>query len=218
MYLFVLCPPRQGSTVLYKLLWTSPNVSTLFGKSEWVGEGQFAPGAKKFFADQWSEHINWPGVKRAWDKHWDLSKLIQCEKSPSNICRGKTIEKFFGQFAPVYFICMVRNPYARKTVDRWIHGAKYQRKNMEELNNVFRLTYEQLTDDLPGTIERLLRFLPQLKKLDPNIKGVPGIQDVKRNRRIHNMNPANTAEEIKRKNRVLSKHVDLLKFHGYELL
>ena len=218
MYLFILCPPRQGSTILYKLLWTSPNVSTLFGASEWVGEGQFVPGAEKFFTDcRWKSGIKWAGVKKVWDKHWDLSKPILCEKSPSNICRSKEIEKFFGQFAPVYFICMVRSPYAQANPGRWIQGARYQRKNMQELEHVFRLTYEQLVDDLPGTIKRLLQFLPQLGKLDPAVRGVPGIQDGKRNGLIRNMNLPNTAVEIERKNRELAKCAGLLRFHGYEI-
>lgn len=219
MYLFILCPPRQGSTILYKLLWTSPNVSTFFGKSDWAGEGQFVSGARKFFGtNRWSRNINWAGVKKAWDKCWDLSKPILCEKSPSNICRGRAIEEFFGQFAPVYFICMVQSPYARTSMKRWIRGARYQRENLENLTNVLRLTYEKLTDDLPRTIKRLLQFIPQLKELNPDVRNVPGINNRRRNQTIRNMNPNNTPEEIKRKNRELSQHLDLLKFHGYRLL
>lgn len=47
IFLFLLCPPHQGSTVLYKLLSTGQNISTLInakvGDSEnpiWAGEGQ----------------------------------------------------------------------------------------------------------------------------------------------------------------------------------
>lgn len=220
MYLFVLCPPRHGSTVLYKLLWTSPNVSTFFGISRHVGEGQFVPGVEKFFVDRWSKRIDWAGVKKVWDKYWDQSKSVLCEKSPSNICRGKSIEKFFSQFAPTYFICMIRSPYARRNPERWIQGASYQRENMLGLKNVLRLTYEQLTNDLTGTIKRLLRFVPELERLKPNVKRVPGIfiNDDRRNRRIKNMNAPDTAEEIRRKNHLFAQHSDLLDFHGYRLL
>jgi hypothetical protein len=64
----------------------------------------------------------------------------------------------------------------------------------------------------------LVQFIPKLKRLNPNVKNVPGIIDHRRNLIIRNMNHKNTRKEIKRKNRVLSKHIDLLKFHGYRLL
>ena len=222
MYLFILCPPHQGSTILYKLLWTSPNISTFFGKSEWAGEGQFIPGAKKFFGNtqkRWGgDNIDWQSVKVVWDRNWDLSKPILCEKSPSNICRGKSIERFFGQFAPVYFICMIRSPYARANTKLWIRDAQYQRRNIKDLQNVLILTYERLTNNLPKTIRQLLRFMPQLKKLDRNVRRVPGLNNQRRNLPIQNMNPSNTPEEIRQKNHILSKHANLLEFHGYKLL
>jgi len=222
--LFILCPPRQGSTILYKLLWTSPNISTLLGKSSWAGEGQFVAGAKKFFGDDhWNTNVNWAGIKKVWDREWNLSKPILCEKSPSNICRAKSMESFFGQFAPVFFICMIRSPYARTHMSRWVEGADYQRRNMKQLNNVFRLTYEELTNDLDSVSKRLLRFIPKLKTLDKTVKYVPGIDNAKRhkskrNKSIRNMNPKNTLEEIRHKNKILRKHTDLLEFHGYRLL
>lgn len=218
MYLFVLSPPCHGSTVLYKLLWTSPNISTFFGKSDWAGEGQFIPAAKQFFGEDWSSDVDWASVKKIWHETWDTSKPILCEKSPSNICRAKAMEEFFMQFGVVYFICLVRSPYGHEYPERWIKGAQYQRKNISGLKNVFRLKYEELVGDLPGTIERLLQFLPMLGQLDPNVTRVPGLNDRRRSLRIRDMSIDATPEHIRHASHKLRHHKDLLEFHGYKLL
>jgi len=219
MYLFILSPPRHGSTILYKLLWTSPNVSTLFGASTWAGEGQFVPAASRYFPkDRWDSgaKMNWPGIRAAWHRAWDMSKPILCEKTPSNICRAREMGEFFSKFAPVYFICLIRSPYSRRDAGRWIIGAKYQRENMQNLENVFNLKYEDMVGDLPGTIDRLLGFLPKLKQLDGGVTRVPGLDDSKRNLPIQNMVAKFTTEQIRRRDVALKSHRDLIEFFGYE--
>jgi len=89
---------------------------------------------------------------------------------------------------------------------------------MTVLKNVLRLTYEELTDYPARTARRLVRCVPLLGRLDPKVREVPGIDDLRRNGPIVNMNRRNTLEEIRRINRVLRRHEDLLKFHGYELI
>src|SRR3989304_10174816 len=104
IYLFVLSPPYQGSTILYKLLSTSPNISTFIGDSKnWKGEGQIflkRNGMQEFFKNRWNKNINlnMQKIKKIFDKHWDQSKLIKCEKSPPTICRAKMFEDYFKKF------------------------------------------------------------------------------------------------------------------------
>ena len=128
------------------------------------------------------------------------------------------MEAFFTQFAVVYFICLIRSPYGREYPERWIKGAQYQRENISSLKNVFRLKYEELVGDLPGTIERLLQFLPMLGQLDPNVTEVPGLNDGRRNLHIQDMSIDATPKHIRQTNHELRHHKDLLEFHGYELL
>ena len=59
-YLFVLCPPYSGSTLLWKLLSTSQNVSSL------PDEGQFLPELEGIMRDKpWdgSRPLPWPKIK-----------------------------------------------------------------------------------------------------------------------------------------------------------
>ena len=73
-------------------------------------------------------------------RYWDLSKPILLDKSVPNIIRTDEISKAFNR---VYYICMVRNPYAqvesimrrnyqdaRSAAEFTIRCLNYQYKNM----------------------------------------------------------------------------------------
>jgi len=77
-HLFLLCPPYSGSTVLWKLIQTSPNVSAL------PAEGQFMNSVQHLLLDErWSadKQIPWDVVKEKWEEAWDLDKPILLEKA-----------------------------------------------------------------------------------------------------------------------------------------
>lgn len=40
-YIFVLCPPYQGSTIITNLLNNSPTTSTFIDTNTWAGESQW---------------------------------------------------------------------------------------------------------------------------------------------------------------------------------
>ena len=111
-YLFILCPPYSGSTLLNELISTSNNVSS--NNNQGTREGQKLPSVKKIMFDhddRWNIGLkyDWEFIKKEWLKHWDISKPILLEKSPPNLIRAFDIQSCF---QPCYFICMIRNPYA----------------------------------------------------------------------------------------------------------
>lgn len=100
-YVFILCPPYCGSTLLWKLVLTSTVVSAL------PSEGQFLPEVKEIMRqDPWNVNVKlpWVKIKEVWDGYWDHNKLLLLEKSPPNLIRAKEIEQHFN---PVYFLLKV---------------------------------------------------------------------------------------------------------------
>ena len=172
-YLFVLCPPYSGSTVLWKLLSTSPNVSAL------PAEGQFLPELKEIMREKpWDagHALPWPRIKQVWESYWDREKPVWLEKSPPNLIRTRDI---LAHFQPVKFIVMVRNPYAQseglmrrnnwsleKAANFSMMCLRRQRENARELDNALVLTYESLVQNPAGACERITAFLPQLGDMD----------------------------------------------------
>ena len=123
-YIFVLCPPYQGSTVIYRLLGTSPNVSTFLGKMDlvenvqkplWMGEGHgwIRHYDKRFVPNRWDPNypLDMKLVHDIYHSHWDMDKPILCDKSPPTICRTSLFYDWFKQYGDVYFIIQMRDPY-----------------------------------------------------------------------------------------------------------
>ena len=76
-YLFVLCPPYSGSTLLWKLISTSINVSSL------PLEGQYLPELETLMREQpWNrDHVlPWPQIKVVWETYWDTKKACSVGK------------------------------------------------------------------------------------------------------------------------------------------
>jgi len=177
-FLFILCLPFSGSTLITKLIGTSKNAS-IFSSTE--SEGQKIPelGDIMLIDDRWNPNIKfpWQKIKEIFMSHWDLSKPILVEKSPPNIIRTQEIIK---EFHPIFFIASIRNPYAfsysfhRRSPDvpfshiakRWVSMAKFQISNIENLDNILFFTYEDLTNH-PETISaKIANFIPELHDLD----------------------------------------------------
>lgn len=172
-YLFVLCPPYSGSTLLWKLLCTSPHVAAL----PW--EGQFAPELVDVMREgQWKREtrLPWPRIKAVWESYWDRRKPVLLEKSPPNLIRTAEIER---HFQPVQFVIMVRNPYAqaeglmrrngwqaRRAATFATMCLRAQLENRRRLADALTLTYEALVADPAAACARLSAFLPALGPLD----------------------------------------------------
>jgi len=241
-FVFVLAPPYSGSTVLYRLIETSPHVSAL------PGEGQFLQEVKEVMrAAPWDSALEmpWHEIRTAWEVYWDKSKPILLEKSPPNMIRAKAIE---AAFDPAYFIVMMRSPYAHiegltrrahvppmnlpkkagraqivaRAAELWLSFAETQRETIKKGRNVVWLTYEQLTQNPDAAAARIKEFLPDLGQLDTAARfGVHSVEGTKA-RELEDMNEAKqrllTKADFEIINDVLGGHSDLLSFFGYTLL
>lgn len=253
IFVFLLCPPHQGSTVLYKLLSTSPNISTLInskvGNNEnpiWTGEGQallrqelfngiIQVNMKETDLDETGKKQNKRSISRLdedpndtiidfdcmfsiYGKYWDLNKQILCEKSPSFIRYAKQYEKYYSQFGETYFISMIRNPYAVSDLhyhaDEWVKNAQYIKQFENELKNNLVIRYEDFTDKLEETSQKLIDFIPNLDTLNIDVTEVEGIFE-ERSEKITNKN---VFRNIAWKNIVLQNYTDLMDHFGYSYL
>jgi hypothetical protein len=172
-YLFILCPPYAGSTLLSGLVSTSTAVSSL------PGEGQFIPEVMAAMRrDPWSADLPlpWNEIKGAWHGYWDTSKPVLLEKSPPNIIRASTLETLF---QPAMFLAMVRDPYAHceglMRRNKWsasraaefsVFCLRTQAENAEKLARCLAFTYEELAADPVRICSRITAFLPLLGHLD----------------------------------------------------
>lgn len=229
VYLFVLCPPYSGSTILWKLLATSSQVSSL------PSEGQFLPELEPIMRDKpWvKEHrLPWDTIKAAWEQHWDQQKPVLLEKSPPNIIRTAEIVQ---HFKPVKFVIMVRNPYAhaeglmRRNDWNATRAARFsmmclgtQLENRRNLEDTLVLTYESLVADPSDACTRLQEFMPELGALDATasfeVHSVDGVVDRPitdlNSKKIESLDRATLAEM----NAVFSEHQHVFDGWNYELL
>lgn len=231
-YLFILSPPFSGSTLLSEILSTSPNVSS--NNTLGTREGQQLPGVRKLLWESKNKYnpetkFDWPFIRRQWLKYWDVTKPILLEKSPPNIVRAPSLAH---HFAPASFMIMVRDPYAvcesmiRRGQDASeaaafaIRCLRFQKQNIEKLQNFIFFSYEELTDAPEAIREKLIAFMPALQGLDihrvfkaHNFKNAP--------MQIRNMNSEKVANlhktQLKALNRVFRQNEDILAYFNYHL-
>ena len=180
-HLFILSPPFCGSTLLNEIIASSNNISC--NNNIGLREGQHLPETKEllFTNDKWdpNKKINWRLIHEIWNKYWDKSKLIFLEKSPPNICRALDIEK---EFKNAHFICLVRNPYAqvegiirrnnataKYAANFALKCLEYQKRNIEKLNNIILISYEELSRNHEETKRKIISFLPVLHDINTTI-------------------------------------------------
>ncbi|NND68065.1 MAG: hypothetical protein HKN19_10800 [Halioglobus sp.] len=228
-FLFVLCPPYCGSTLLWKLLATSERVSAL------PKEGQFLPEVEPIMRERpWDRDnaLPWRDIRAAWEQYWDHSKPILLEKSPPNIVRAQAIAEYFD---PAQFIIMVRNPYAHAEglmrrnewpLRRAAHFAlmclRTQAENAAQLSNTLVFTYEDLVADPVDACAQLAAFQPALDDMDPRasfeVHSVDGTVD----RQITDLNEKKIAalspEQLDELNSFFEPGEDALKHWGYEII
>ena len=227
-HLFVLCPPYSGSTVLWKLLATSANVSAL------PSEGQFLPELRDIMrAHPWQadKPLPWPHIRSVWQSYWDHGKPVLLEKSPPNLLHTRAIRE---HFAPVRFVIMVRDPYAhaeglmRRNGWKAQRAARFslmclrtQRQNADTLDDALAFTYESLVADPAAVTRRLKHFLPELADMDHtasfNVHSLDGTVD----RPITDLNARKIAalapEVMDTLNAVFATEVPTLAAWGYSL-
>ena len=241
-YLFILSPPYSGSTVLWRLIQTSGNVSSM------ATEGQFVDSVRPIMrADPWNASVRlpWQRIKDEWSKHWDPGRPIHMEKSPPNLIRADEIENVF---QPAHFVALHRDPYAiceglnrrrgdppmegtenwkrdaavLRAANLWVRFSRALIENIRDRRHIMHFTYEQLTAHPEETAARLASFLPELADVDVNTKLRSHAVSGTGNRRLVNMN-AQKFKMLRRRdidiiNGVLEKQRDILHFFGYDLM
>jgi len=233
-YLFILSPPFCGSTLLTEIISSSKNISC--NNNIGLREGQHLPIAKDllFNQDRWNPNkdIDWNSVKDIWHKYWDRSKDILLEKSPPNICRAKNIDKAFKN---IRYICLVRDPYAQiqsnirryntdtvLATEKYISYLKYQKENIEALQDVLLVSYEELSDSPTFTKEKITKFMPLLADINMDLEfKAHNIHD-KKKMAITNLNKDKiatlTKDQLSIINTVLIKEKELINYFHYSLL
>lgn len=180
-HLFILTPPYSGSTLLVRLLATSPQVST-FGVAK--GEGMHIPELQDTMQpERWdpARRLPWGQIRAVFERHWDLSRPVLVEKGPANMLRAEDIER---SFEDSYFIVMMRDPYAwcesmwRRSAGKdasaspggyaakWLGHARIQHANLTRLARTLHFSYEQLCDDTATVVGRMRGFVPEIGALD----------------------------------------------------
>ncbi len=233
-FLFILSPPFCGSTLLNQIISSSKNVSV--NNELGTREGQTLPKINKLlFYDsrKWDHNysVNWTYVKKEWEKYWNLSLPILLEKSPPNLVRANDIINYF---KPSYFIVFYRNPYAhcesliRRRNNNPTEAAKFalkclefQKKNIDELDNAFSISYEELTNNTSLTAQGLIKFLPELEDINYNQEfSAHNFRNEKM--KITNLNSENISrlskEQINEINIIFKHKKSILDYFDYKII
>lgn len=228
-YLFVLCPPYSGSTLLWKLLSTSANVSAL------PAEGQFLPELESLMREKpWdpAHTLPWPEIKRVWESYWNMDRPVLLEKSPPNLIRTQDI---LAHFHPVRFVVMVRNPYAqseglmrrnnwpvKRAANFSMMCLRTQLKNTRELDDTLVLTYESLVANPAQACRQLTEFMPELADMDHAASFEVHSIDGTLKRPITDLNTKKIAalppDTLAAMNDIFMHHRDTIEAWGYDLL
>ena len=220
VYIFILCPPFQGSTIIVNLLNSSKNVSTFLhknttGESQWLYKNH---GDKDYEKNRWDPDykLNMKLVDKVFNIYLNKNKEIWVEKSPPSICRAKMFQDYFSKLGKVYFIISIRNPYSTRHygAGRWIKFAQYQKYNLENLNNVISISYEECCNDLEKVISKITNKIPELGKIFNNSHK----KNNNERRSLIHSNKVDRVIDKEKKNKILKKNIDLVEYFGYNII
>jgi hypothetical protein len=187
-YLFVLGPNRSGTSILSKIIASSPNVSSLpyeghhmncwkgFNQKNFSKAGVFTLDEKILSLE---ESYDWICIKQCFENYWE-QKPIKHQKTPSDLCRVNLMEKHFN---PCYWIANIRNPFSnalsiiklrpeRTVSEIGIHLNRCYEilEKQIQKKNVVLFKYEDLCDSPEKTTKKILDFMPTIEKFDFNFK------------------------------------------------
>lgn len=226
-YIFILCPPYSGSTILWKLVATSKTVSSL------PSEGQFLPEVKDIMRKApWDSSVKlpWEQIKAVWDSYWDYDKAFLLEKSPPNIIH---IDEIIRYFKPVYFISMIRNPYAHceslirrnkwsaeKAADFSVFCMRQQAENKEKLKSSLFFTYEELIANPAEISQKIQAYIPEIGELEYNKNFAVHSLDGNVERGIIDLNKKKinnlSKYALEKINKILHENQDIMQYWHYE--
>jgi hypothetical protein len=231
-FLFILCPPFNGSTVLYKIINSSTNVSTFLGKTfnnnginlipKGEGHTLLIKKHPEYEINRHNPKYKLPMeyLKQRFDEHWDLTKPILCDKSPAFIHHAHELEQYFSKFGDVYFITMIRSPYSC----RWLKGtpwnifAEKQLENIKTLKNVLYFRYEDLVSSPEYIKKEIINFLPELVEINMKVSKIHGLHVLEKRNQELSTEYRDRITNQKEKNQYLKNIPEQLDFFGYPLV
>jgi hypothetical protein len=228
-YLFILCPPYSGSTILYNILKTSPQISSLPDEAQHLPELQKYYGPRRWFRDP---PIDWMDVKTQLHKYWDNSKPVLLEKSPPHLLHAFDLQQYF---QPAYFIVLMRDPYANcdgfrrrmgitieRSAEFWQYCAKNQVNNLTALDNVIYAKYEDMVNYPLKLKEDILNFIREIGDITFNIRFTVHSIEGNKERNLYDYNKKNllnlSNKDILKINSVLSTESELVTFFKYKII
>ena len=187
-YVFVCGLHRSGTTLITRSLSAHPHISGFANTGAIEDEGQFLQsvmpleiaygGAGRFGFDPRAHltetsSLNTPRnaaqLLSEWGRHWDGTKPIMIEKTPSNLLRMRLLAQLV---QPSFFIIVTRHPIAAclatlkwsqgnlfSLLSHWAHCYEIARADTVRLDNVIWTSYEAFAADPEGERNRLLSFI-----------------------------------------------------------
>ena len=135
------------------------------------------------------------------------------------------------RLSPEYWTCperTVRSNVRRYSTEievateKYISYLKYQKNNIESLENALVISYEELTDNPVKTKEKISAFLPLLEDIDIDLKFNAHNMHQKKQMGITNLNQdsimALSKNQINSINTILNKEQELIKYFKYNIL
>lgn len=203
-WIFLVGCYNSGTTLLAELLGQHPSISALPTEGHFITD-QFVKdyniGLPRMWVDRedifrLTEDDEGPDpirIKKEWCMRLDPGKPVLLEKSPSNTAKMRWLQRHFEN---AHFIGIVRNGYAvaegisrkaephhlaegwpiEKSAWQWRRSNEVMQQDAASLQRYIQVTYEDLTSDTRGTLERIAGFV-----------GIPGFEDIGSDRpwRIH---------------------------------
>ena len=187
-HVFVCGLHRSGTTLITRSLAAHPQVSGFRDTGVIEDEGQFLQtvmpleichgGAGRFGFDPRAHLTESSALNTAenaarlvaeWGRHWDGTKPVRIEKTPSNLLRMRLLAQLI---RPSYFIIVTRHPVAAclatlkwsqgnlfSLLSHWVHCHRIARDDAARLDNVIWTSYERFAADPEGERNRLLSFI-----------------------------------------------------------
>lgn len=187
-FVFICGVHRSGTSLLFKCLRDHPEISgfeetgvpedegqhlqTVFKPaSAYGGWGQFGLN-KNAYLDERSPLVcdrNREKLLSEWQSFWDMEQPILLEKSPPNLIRMRFLQAMFPNS---YFIVLKRHPiavsYATQKVSKkglysliehWLVCYEAAIADLEKLDNVMTLRYEDFVNSPNKTLSEIYQFL-----------------------------------------------------------
>jgi hypothetical protein len=186
-FVFVGGLHRSGTTLIARHLASHSAVSGFRNTGVIEDEGQFLQslwpleselgGAGRFSFDPRAHmtedsHLNSPQAAKTllaeWSRHWDMSKPVLVEKTPSNLLRMRLLARFFDES---YFVVVTRHPVAAclatlkwtegnlfSLIAHWVHCYRTARSDSAFLPRCLWVTYEDLVRDPRQMLARIWQF------------------------------------------------------------